>query len=117
VGPILGGIRAYSQELKQVQWLVNFNPSGIEKCDGSTNPSEWLEVYQLTIEATGGDSHVMANYLPVCLSSSARTRLLGLPIGSVRSWNHLRRLITSNVRATCSWLGVDYDLARIVQKK
>jgi hypothetical protein len=32
----------------------------------------WLEVYQLTIKATGGDSYVVANYLSVYLSSSAR---------------------------------------------
>jgi hypothetical protein len=52
---------------------LNFKPSRIEKYDGSTNPAEWLEVYQLTIEAAGEDSYVMANYLPVCLPSSART--------------------------------------------
>jgi hypothetical protein len=33
----------------------------IEKYDGSTNPTEWLEVYQLTIKAIGGDSYVSAN--------------------------------------------------------
>jgi hypothetical protein len=63
--------------LKRVRWPLNFKQSGIEKYDGSTNPAEWLEVYQLTIEASGGDSYVMANYLtvylPVCLSSSSRT--------------------------------------------
>jgi hypothetical protein len=59
----------------------------------------------------------MANYLPVYLSSSARTWLLGLPAGSVRSWNHLRWLFTNNFHATCAWLGVDWDLASIVQKK
>jgi hypothetical protein len=53
--------------------------------DGSTNPVEWLEVYQLTIEATGGDSYIMANYLPVCLSSSSWAKLLGLPAESVCS--------------------------------
>jgi hypothetical protein len=74
-------------------------------------------VYQLTIETVGGDSYVMANYLPVCLSSSARTWLLGLPAGSVQSWNHLCRLFTSNFRATCARPGVDWDLASIVQKK
>jgi hypothetical protein len=30
-------------------------------------------VYQLAIEATGGDSYIIVNYLLVCLSSSART--------------------------------------------
>jgi hypothetical protein len=38
----------------------------MEKYDGSTKLAEWLEVYQLTIEATRGDSYVMVNYLSVC---------------------------------------------------
>jgi hypothetical protein len=75
--------------LKRVCWPLNFKPSGIKKYDGSTNPVEWLEVYQLTIEAVGGDLYIMANYLAVCLSSSARTWLLGLPTGSVCFWNNL----------------------------
>jgi hypothetical protein len=37
----------------------------MEKYDGSTNPVDWLEVRQLTIKATSGDSYVMANYLNV----------------------------------------------------
>jgi hypothetical protein len=92
--------------LKRVCWPLNFKLSGIEKYDGSTNPVEWFEVYHLTIEAVGGDSYVIANYLPVYLSSSARTWLLGLPVGLVISWNHL-----------CAHLGVDSDLASFVQKK
>jgi hypothetical protein len=59
--------------LKRVCWPLNFKPLGIEKYDGSTNPAEWLEVYQPTTEAVGGDSYVMANYLPVWLSSFAKT--------------------------------------------
>jgi hypothetical protein len=46
---------------------------------------KWLEVYQLTIVAAGGDSYVMKNYLPIYLSSLAGTWLLGLPSGYVRS--------------------------------
>jgi hypothetical protein len=48
-----------------------------------------LQVYQLTIEATGGDSYIVANSLPICLSSSARTWLMGLPRGLVCSWSDL----------------------------
>jgi hypothetical protein len=59
--------------------------SEIEKYDGSTNPAEWLEVYQLAIETARGDSYVMLNYLLVSLSTSARTWLLGLLAGSVGS--------------------------------
>jgi hypothetical protein len=103
--------------LKSVHWPLNFIPSGIEKYDGSTNPVEWLEVYQLAIEAVGGDAYVMANYLPVCLSSSARSWLLELPAESVRSWNHLCQLFTSNFYATCAHPSIDWDLASIIQKK
>jgi hypothetical protein len=72
-------MKAYSRDLKRVLWPLNLKASGIEKYDGSTNLTEWLEVYQLAIEATGEDSYIMVNYLPVFLSSSARTWLLGLP--------------------------------------
>jgi hypothetical protein len=100
-----------------VRWPLNFKSLGMEKYDGSINPVKWLEVYQLTIKATVGDSYVMANYLPICLSSSAMTRLLGLPTGLVRSWSHLCQLFTSNFWATCAHPGVDWDLASVVQKK
>jgi hypothetical protein len=100
-----------------VRWPLNFKPSGIEKYDGSTNPVEWLEVYLPPIEATDGDSYIMANYLPVCLSSSTRTWFLGLPAGSVHSWNHLCWLFTSNFCAMCTCLGVNWDLASVIQKK
>jgi hypothetical protein len=66
-----GGVKAFYHDLWRVRWPINFKPTGINKYDRSTNPIEWLEVYQLTIEATRGDSYVMANYLPICLSSSA----------------------------------------------
>jgi hypothetical protein len=94
-----------------------FQDIRIEKYDESTNLSEWLEVYQLTIKAAEGDSYIMANYLSVCLSSSARTWLLRLPVGSFWSWNHLRRMFTSNFHATCAWSRVDWDLANVIQKE
>jgi hypothetical protein len=86
-----GGIKAFCRDLRRVRWPLNFKPSGIDKYDGSTNPAKWLEVYQLSIDAVGGDSYVMANYLPICLSSLARTWLMGLITGSIRSWSNLCR--------------------------
>jgi hypothetical protein len=103
--------------MKRVRWPINFKPSGIEKYDGSTNPIEWLEVYQLAIEATGGDSYFMANYLLVCLFTSPMTWLLGLPSGSVCSWTHLCHLFNSNFHARCAHPRVEWDLVNIVQKK
>jgi hypothetical protein len=100
-----------------VRWPLNLKTSGIEKYDGSTNPTEWLEVNQLTIEADGGDSYVMANYLLVCQSVSARTWLLGLSAGAVRSCNNLCQLFTTIFCATCIGPGVNWDLASVIQKK
>jgi hypothetical protein len=100
-----------------VCWPLNFKPLGIEKYDGSTHPGERLKVYQLSIEAPGGDSYVMANNLPVCLSSSARTWPPGLPSGFVCSWTRPCWLFTSNFRATCTHSGVDWDRSSVVQKK
>jgi hypothetical protein len=111
------GLKAFSHDIKRVCWPLNFMTSGIKEYDGSTKLAEWLEVYQLTIEATGGDSYIMINYLPVFLSSSTRTWLLGLLAGSVCSWNYLCWLFTSNICATCPHPRVNWDLASIVQKK
>jgi hypothetical protein len=116
-GHNVGGIKAFSHDLKRVCWPLNFKPSWIEKYDGSTNPAEWLKVYQLAIEVAGGDSYIMGNYLSVCLSSSTRIWLLGLLAGSNRSWNHLCWLFTSNLHTMCAHPGVDCDLARVLQKK
>jgi hypothetical protein len=96
-----GGIKPFSCDLQKVVWPPNFKPSTIDKYDGSTNPTEWLEVYPLVIKATNGDSYIMANYLPICLSSSARTWLMILPTDSVRSWSDLCRQFINNFRATC----------------
>jgi hypothetical protein len=77
----VGGIKSFSHHLRKVIWPPTFKPSMINKYDGSTKPAEWLEVYPLAIEATGGDPYVMANYLSIRLSSLARTWLMGLPTG------------------------------------
>jgi hypothetical protein len=81
---------------------LNFKASGVEKYDGSTNLVEWLKVYQITIEAVRGDSYVMAKYLTICLSSSTRTWLMGLPTGSIHSWSDLCRRFISNFWAMCA---------------
>jgi hypothetical protein len=62
-GRNVGGVNPFCHDLKRVRWPLNFKPSGIKKYDGSTNPTEWLEVYQLTIEAAGGDPYIMAPWL------------------------------------------------------
>jgi hypothetical protein len=58
---------SFSRDLWKVICPPNFKPSVIDKYDSSTNPAMWLEVNQLAIDAVGGDSYVMANYLPIVL--------------------------------------------------
>jgi hypothetical protein len=111
------GIKLFSCNLRKVIWSPNFKPSTINKYDGSTNLTEWLEVYQLAIEAVGGDSYIMANYLSIYLSSSARTSLLGHSTGFVWSWSDLCRQLISNFRVACERPRVKWDLANIVQKE
>jgi hypothetical protein len=55
------GIKSFSRDLRKVICPPNFKLSVINKYDGSTNPAELPDVYQLAIEAVGGGSYVMAN--------------------------------------------------------
>jgi hypothetical protein len=112
----VGGIKLFSHDLRRVCWPLNFMLLGIDKYDGSTNSAEWLKVYQLAIEAAGGDSYVMINYLPIYLSSSAKPWLMEFPTLSVRSWSDLCRQFIINFWATCERPGVDWDLASVIQK-
>jgi hypothetical protein len=59
--------------------------SNIVRYDGSSNPEEFIQVYQTVIEAAGGDNWVMANFLPTALTSVARSWLINLPKGSITS--------------------------------
>jgi hypothetical protein len=94
------GFKPFSHDLWIVICPPNFKSSAINKYDWSNNPTEWLEVYQLVIEAAGGDSYDMDNYLSIYLSSSARTCLIRLPTSSVRSWSDLCKQFVRNFRAT-----------------
>jgi hypothetical protein len=59
--------------------------SNIVRYDGSSNPEEFIQVYQTVIEAAGGDNWVKANFLPTALTSVARSWLINLPKGSITS--------------------------------
>jgi hypothetical protein len=49
------GFHALEGPLRQVWWLEKFKTSNIDRYDGSSNPEEFIQVYQIVIEATGGD--------------------------------------------------------------
>jgi hypothetical protein len=77
--PVAGvGCAALTDHLRAVAWLSKFRPHLLEKYDGSTNPSEFLQVYITTITATGGNDAVMASYFHEALTGPARTWLMNL---------------------------------------
>jgi hypothetical protein len=62
------GCAALADHLCATSW-----PHLPEKYDGTSNPSEFLQVYVTAITAAGGNTTVMATYFHVALSGPART--------------------------------------------
>jgi hypothetical protein len=79
------GCAALADHLRAASWSPKFRPHLLEKYDGTSNPSEFLQVYVTAITAAGGNTTVMATYFHVALSGPARTWLMNLTPGSVYS--------------------------------
>jgi hypothetical protein len=77
------GFRALAGPLRQVQWSDKFKTGNIDRYDGSSNTEKFIQVYQIVIEAIGGDDRVKANFLPTTLTGVARSWLINLPEGSI----------------------------------
>jgi hypothetical protein len=74
-GVLLAGVgsAALADHLRAATWPSKFWPHLPEKYDGTSNPSEFLQVYATAITTAGGDTAVMATYFHVALSGPART--------------------------------------------
>jgi hypothetical protein len=57
----------------------------IDQYDCSSNPEEFIQVYQTVIEAAGRDDRVKANFLHTALSGAVRSWLINLSEGSIHS--------------------------------
>jgi len=77
------GCRALTPELRCVAWPGKFKPDLPPRYDGTADPAEFLQLYELCIEPANGDERVMANWFPMALKDGARTWLLNLPPGTV----------------------------------
>jgi hypothetical protein len=86
-GVPLGGMgcATLADHLRTASWPPKFRPHLPEKYDGTSNPSEFLQVYVTAITAAGGNTAVMATYFHVALSGPAQTWLMNLTPGSVYS--------------------------------
>jgi hypothetical protein len=84
--PLAGiGYTALANHLRAATWPPKFRPHLPEKYNGTSNPSEFLQVYVIAITAAGGDTTVMATYFHVALSGPVRTWLMNLTPGSIYS--------------------------------
>jgi hypothetical protein len=79
------GCAALADHLRAASWPSKFRPHLLEKYDGTSNPSEFLQVYVTAITAARGNTAVMATYFHVALSVPARTSLMNLALGSINS--------------------------------
>jgi hypothetical protein len=88
--PLVGvGCAALADHLRAATWPPKFRPHLSEKYGGTSNSSEFLQVYVTSITAVGGNTAVMASYFHVALTGPARTWLMNLTLGSIYSWEEL----------------------------
>jgi hypothetical protein len=110
------GYAALADHLHAVTCPSKFRPHLPEKYDGTSNPSEFLQVYVTAITAPGGDTAVMATYFHVALSGPARTWLMNLTPGSIYSWEELCTRFTANFASAYQQHGVEAHLHAVRQE-
>jgi hypothetical protein len=115
--PLAGvGCVALADHLRVTSWPSKFRPHLPEKYDGTSNPSEFLQVYVTAITAVGGNTAVMATYFHVALSGPARTWLMNLAPRSIYSWEELCAWFTTNFASAYQQHGVEAHLHAVRQE-
>ena len=94
------GCRAFTAELRNVAWPGKFKPDLPPRYDGTADPAEFLQLYELGIEAANGDEKVMANWFPMALKDGACTWLLNLAPGTISSWDEMCTRFIANFQGT-----------------
>ena len=80
-----------SEELEEIQWPRQFNPTVLPQFNGESDPKESLLKYEATIQAAGRGTTGKAKALILALRGPAQRWYTNLPFGSVLSWNQLRK--------------------------
>jgi hypothetical protein len=114
--PGRGSFHALAAPLRDVRWPNKLKTGHINKYDRSSNPEEFIQVYQIVIEVVGGDDQVKANYLPMALSSAARSWFINLPGGSIYTWDQLCAMFIRNFQGTYEHPSTTETLKAINQK-
>jgi hypothetical protein len=109
------GCAALADHLRAVTWPPKFRPHLPVKYDGTSNPSEFLQVYIIAITVASGNTAVMASYFHVALTGPARTWLMNLTPGSIYSWEELCARFTANFASAYQQHGVEAHLHAVRQ--
>jgi hypothetical protein len=110
------GCAALADHLRAASWPSKFRPHLPEKYDGTSNPSEFLQVYVTAITASGGNTAVMATYFHVALSGPARTWLMNLAPELIYSWEELCAQFVANFASSYQQHGVEAHLHAVRQE-
>jgi hypothetical protein len=110
------GCAALADHLRVVAWPSKFRPHLAKKYDGSTNLSEFLQIYITAIMAAGGNDAVMASYFHVALTGLARKWLMNLTPGSIQFWGELCAQFSANFVSVYQQHGVEAHLHVVRQQ-
>jgi hypothetical protein len=91
-------------------------PGGRVEERGTSNSSEFLQVYVTAITAAGGNTAVMVTYFYVALSGPTRTWLMNLTLGSIYSWEELCTRFVVNFTSAYHQHGVEAHLHAVRQE-
>jgi hypothetical protein len=75
-----------------------------------------MQVYATTVHAARGNERVMENWFPLALKPNARSWLMNLPEGTVKSWPDLCNQFIGAFEGRYKCPGVVSDLHNLVQK-
>lgn len=68
------------------------------------------------MRADGGNTDVMANYLPVMLQPVTMNWLTSLGADTIDSWDDLKGMFIENYKVTCERLVTKHDLTRVYKR-
>jgi hypothetical protein len=110
------GCAALANLLHVATWPSKFRPHLPEKYDGTSNPTEFLQVYVTAITTASGDTAIKATYFHVALYGPASTWLMNLTPGSIYSWEELCARFTVNFASAYQQHGVESHLHAVRQE-
>jgi hypothetical protein len=96
------GTRVFSREIRTASFPQRFRQlTSIDKYNGETDPSVWLNNYRLACQLGGATTdEVIIRNLPLHLADSAQTWLEHLPASQIHNWDDLVRTFVGNCQGT-----------------